>query len=552
MDALKRAEQEKREAAKRLEEARERTQHEPGPDVPPVDPDITAELETTPAPSIPPPPAPPAELSLEPRTSITGPMERPSRNTDPSLQIEPLPSGDTARVEPGLSPPAEAKTRTPLEFIEEIGPEGMASFDQTFHGVALPGAPIGGLFDETLPGSAAEVAEQRSYDQTLPGVPAAQLARDIGTADQPTPAAAQTVFTAGHVRQPDRLYKWGLPAAGLALLLAASVYYYYSTTPVAPNTPSPWVARGIEAIPPPADIDLPTAADAVPGALPGEATPAPVVTESGTIAATEPAPAPEAAPAPEPAPTEVAVAEPASAPPPATESTAAPAPVIAAGTTPAVAAEPAPPTSPSPIRISRSKAASEHDRMVREAYSYYQSGDYESASIHYLAALNERPDTLDALLGMGAIGLKTGDMRRAIEYFTRVLKLEPKNQMATAALIGLQRSADPTASESALKVLLQENPESPFLYFVLGNVYAAQSRWAEAQQAFFDAYRNDSANPDYALNLAATLDRLGQSQPALDYYGVALKLAEGQPSGFDPAKIRARMQTLAASGGQPQ
>jgi Flp pilus assembly protein TadD len=489
------------------------------------------------------------------------------RSTESPLQIEPAPVEPPVAAEPALAasaPPAEAKT--PLEFIEEIGPEGMASFDQTFHGVALSGGAEGavpGLFDETLPGSAAD-AGSRTYDQTLPGVPAAQLARDIGTADQPTPAAAQTVFTAGHARQSNPLYRWGLPAAGVIVLIAVGVFIHNVSTPVTPNTPSPWVARGIEAVPPPADPLLPPA-DASLSQIPpagGEVVtqPAPEETVAGATAGTEPVPTAE------PEATAVTAATPPEQAPVAAPETPAPETPVAAPGTPAPQAQPAPvavaaaepaaaPTPeapPSLIRISRSRSASEHDRMVREAYSYYQAGDYESAAIHYLAVLNERPDTLDALLGMGAIALKQNDLPRAVEYFSQVLKIDPRNQTATAALIGLQRSPDPIASESALKVMLQENPDNPFLFFVLGNIYAAQSRWQEAQQAFFDAYRNDSANPDYALNLAASLDRLGQPQPALDYYNVALKLAENQAVGFDAAAVRARIQALSGAGAQTQ
>jgi TolA-binding protein len=331
----------------------------------------------------------------------------------------------------------------------------------------------------------------------------------------------------------------------VALLLAVAIFIYNAVTPVAPNTPSPWVARGIEAVPPPSDPLVPPVIEPMP------ATAAPAAPEAGPIAGTEPAPAPviesqSKTPGPATAPV-IATAE----PPPA----AAAAPAIAEPqpATKVVESEPeviaeAPAGPLSPIRISRTHATSEHDRMVRTAYAAYQAGDYQSAAVHYLAVLNDRPDTLDALVGMGAVALKSNDLRRAAEYFGRVLKLDPKNQTAAAALIGLQRGSDPTESESALKYMLQESPDSPFLYFILGNVYAAQSRWPEAQQAFFDAYRNDSAKPDYAMNLAASLDRLGQSQPALDYYGVALKLAESQPAGFDTAKVRARVQML--SGGQ--
>jgi TolA-binding protein len=541
MDALKKAEQEKREAARRLEEARERT-HGAAAEAPP-DPDITAEMESIPEPAA---PAPSVELSLEPRASVTGPMELMARaSPEPPSEGESPTSGEPSTVEPELSPPPTA-AESALEFVDEIGPEAMADFDQTFHGVTLAEGAVPGLFDETLPGSAVPQEPQRSYDQTLPGVPAAQLARDIGT-DQPTPAAAQTVFTAGHARVANPLYRWGLPAGGVALLLAVAVFVHNTVTPVAPNTPSPWVARGIEAVPPPADPLLPPAEASLAGPAAEVGGPAP-----------EPVPGPAAEPAdavaiaePEPSmPLEEATPEaaPPAAEPVVTTPPAETAPPVAIAAAAAAAAAPAPEPPPSLVRISRSRAPSEHDRMLREAYSYYSAGDYESATVHYLAVLNERPETLDALLGMGAIALKQGDLRRAADYFARVLKLDPRNQTATAALIGLQRNPDPTASESALKHLLQDNPDNPFLYFILGNVYAAQSRWAEAQQAFFDAYRNDSANPDYALNLAASLDRLGQVQPALDYYGVALKLAETQPAGFNADGVRARMQTLASGG----
>jgi Flp pilus assembly protein TadD len=483
-------------------------------------------------------------------------MAKPAPTDEPPPQTEQSGSeAEPALAAEMLAPAASKEPKTALEFVEEIGPEAMASFDQTFHGVALTDGAVPGMFDETLPGSSVEPPPepQRSYDQTLPGVPAAQLARDIGT-DQPTPAAAQTVFTAGHARRPDRLYKWGLGGLGVLVLIAVFVFVYNVQTPVAPNTPSPWVARGIEAIPPPAEL-LPQAEAALPESPPETAVPVidPAIESSGAIAAagTEPQVTveggPEAAPepaAPEPAATEAAV--PAESAPPVAEPVVAP--VADAG--PAEIRTPEAP--PSLVRIRRTRSASDHDRMLREAYSYYQAADYEAAAIHYLAVLNERPDTLDALLGMGSIALRQNDLQRAVDYFSRALRVDPRNQIAAGALIGLQRNPDPVASESALKFMLQENPDSAFLYFVLGNVYAAQSRWSEAQQAFFDAYRNDSANPDYALNLAASLDRLGQAQPALDYYGVALKLAEGQPAGFDPASVRARVQALSSTGGQVQ
>ncbi|HLB31330.1 MAG TPA: tetratricopeptide repeat protein, partial [Gammaproteobacteria bacterium] len=129
-----------------------------------------------------------------------------------------------------------------------------------------------------------------------------------------------------------------------------------------------------------------------------------------------------------------------------------------------------------------------------------------------------------------------------------LLAADPGDELARAALIGLEREADPVSRESALKVLIQENPDRPYLYFNLGNVYAAQRRWAEAQQAFFDAYRLDPQNPDYANNLAVSLDRIGQYKTAVDYYLTALDLARTSAAKFNEADLLARIQQLENPG----
>ncbi|MEJ2761418.1 MAG: hypothetical protein P8126_07750, partial [Gammaproteobacteria bacterium] len=90
----------------------------------------------------------------------------------------------------------------------------------------------------------------------------------------------------------------------------------------------------------------------------------------------------------------------------------------------------------------------------------------------------------------------------------------------------------------------KDNPDQPFLYFTLGNLYASQSRWPEAQQAFFDAYRQDSSNPDYAFNLAVSLDQLGHPKTALDYYKKARRLAGNGEASFDVSSLSARISTL--------
>ena len=103
---------------------------------------------------------------------------------------------------------------------------------------------------------------------------------------------------------------------------------------------------------------------------------------------------------------------------------------------------------------------------------------------------------------------------------------------------------DLVASESRLKTLIAGQPQSAQLHFSVGNQYAHQSRWTEAQAAYFKAYSIDPANADYAFNLAVSLDQLRQKKPALEYYQRALALVDKRAASFDPAQARTRVQEL--------
>ncbi len=92
--------------------------------------------------------------------------------------------------------------------------------------------------------------------------------------------------------------------------------------------------------------------------------------------------------------------------------------------------------------------------------------------------------------------------------------------------------------------MLARHPNAGAVLFSLGNLYALEQRWADAQQAYFRAYGNAPANPDYAMNLAVSLDRLGQVRLALEYYRRALMLAETAPANFNAAAVRERIGVL--------
>lgn len=196
----------------------------------------------------------------------------------------------------------------------------------------------------------------------------------------------------------------------------------------------------------------------------------------------------------------------------------------------------------SPIRITTSRP--KVHPQIASAYQAFQAGDSSGAQRDYQAVLKSDPKNTDALHGLAALNLQQGRFDAAENYYLRVLEADPRDNAAVAGLIGLKGQVDPIQSESRLKNLLASQPESPFLNFALGNLYAQQGRWADAQQAYFRAYAADSDNPDYQFNLAVSLDQLHQPKLALQYYQGALSAAAQRPAAFDRNQVASRVGEL--------
>ncbi|RME33349.1 MAG: hypothetical protein D6786_07970 [Gammaproteobacteria bacterium] len=405
---------------------------------------------------------------------------------------------------------------------------------------------------------------------------------DSGIGDV-TQGTAQTVFVAGRGRGGSAL-KWAaFLVLVLALTLGSAGFYFYLQTPSSTLFPAPRVATTTAPASPPVAAAFPedTLAEAravVAQASAGSEAPEPETAATAVVEETAPAvPEPaEAAPPAEPpvkaatastaeetVPSGAAVAEAAqvgsgaTAAPPAPAAAepaakAAPHPPAEFSELAKVAAEPAPAADIKPLvlrprmlQITRSRPQPEVDRRLELAYAAWQGGDLRQAARLYRQVLESRPGQRDALLGLAAIALREGDLERAHDYYRQVLSRDPKDPVASAGLFAIEGGVDGgSVTEARLKMLLEETPRAAHLHFSLGTLYARERRWPEAQEAFFNAFSADPTNPDYAYNLAVSLDRLHQYQTALQYYGKALELAASRPAAFDPTAARARIATL--------
>lgn len=227
-----------------------------------------------------------------------------------------------------------------------------------------------------------------------------------------------------------------------------------------------------------------------------------------------------------------------------------PAPVdprVLRGDAPVEAAEAPTAATPAPvIRISRGSRPDRVSAALQDAYAAFRAERWAEAELGYRDVLAREAGNRDALLGLAALAVRAGRPDVARQHYRELLRRDPKDAAAYAGLVELD-AVRGAGSESELKLRLAEQPRSAALHFALANLYASQQRWPLAQQAYFEAQRLAPDDPDYAFNLAVSLEHLGQPQPAQEYYRRALRLGEARAAQFDADAARRRIAALDAA-----
>ncbi len=214
---------------------------------------------------------------------------------------------------------------------------------------------------------------------------------------------------------------------------------------------------------------------------------------------------------------------------------------------PRSAAKPRAPSPPAGMSIELNQASDSITPVLLGAYQAYQRGDYASAAQGYHEVLNKDARNRDAMLGLAAIAQQQEQDEIAQYYYRQVLLLDPRDAFAQGALSAYSTSTG-ADNESQLKQMISEQPRSSALHYALGNVYAGQSRWADAQQAYFNARMLEPSNAQFTYNLAVSLDHLGQRKSAALHYRQALQLDTNNNAGFDHAQAQQRLNELTAPG----
>lgn len=339
--------------------------------------------------------------------------------------------------------------------------------------------------------------------------PAASEAKPGPQAAKPSPEAARRVMAAKPQRKP--LNRTAVLIAGSLLLIGGmAAYLWWQMQP--PSFDSP----------PATDMPAESASAETPTGDAGATAADPAVAPGPTIAAPQGGAADRA---PDPA----AVPRPAAGKP-------APQPAQV-GATGSSARQPA-------LQVSRDVGAPALDEGVDAGYRAFQQGDLAAARLAYGRSLQADPRNRDAILGMAAVTARQGRMDEAERWYRKQLELDPLDPAAQAGLAAVARGLGPREREAELRSQGESAGGNAQALAQLGNLYAAERRWNEAQQQYFRAFSQDPGNPDLAFNLAVSLEHLDQPRLALDYYRRAQQLSTQRRPGFDPAELKARIEAL--------
>jgi len=348
-----------------------------------------------------------------------------------------------------------------------------------------------------------------SLEEVAPATPRSAPTPDAGNTSA-SRAAGQTLFAAKKKKGSPK-FRWNLglvPTTFIICSVIGSGYGYYVWREL--NPPQQVAAR--PATPPPTPITAP-APPLVANLEPAVVAPQPPVVVADTVAKT-----------------------------PTIEKPVTPNYTIAKPRT-RTAAKSATPKVPAGMSIERQQATDTITPVLQDAYQAYQRGDYATASQGYKEVLKQDGRNRDALLGLGVIAQQQSQEQAAQHYYRQVLLLDPRDPIALGAMAGYSTS-NGADTESQLKQMLTEQPRSASLNYALGNVYADQSRWADAQQAYFNARMLEPSNAQFTYNLAVSLDHLGQGKLAAQHYQQALQLDPASNAGFDHAQAQRRLNEL--------
>ncbi|MDQ2833060.1 MAG: tetratricopeptide repeat protein [Acidobacteriota bacterium] len=157
-----------------------------------------------------------------------------------------------------------------------------------------------------------------------------------------------------------------------------------------------------------------------------------------------------------------------------------------------------------------------------------------AASEELLAAIKISPETPDDILLSGELAEASGDAVAAEAAYRRLIRTDPRNQDATAALAHLLMVArKPDQAESLLTAALAKSPDDPTLNAQLAAVYEQTGKTAQAVPLIEKLYVAHAGDATIGRLLAGLYSRSGQYDKAAPLYAALVARSPGAPTLLD-------------------
>ncbi len=182
------------------------------------------------------------------------------------------------------------------------------------------------------------------------------------------------------------------------------------------------------------------------------------------------------------------------------------------------------------------------------AAAYAAAGQPGAGREQLEQALKQKPDDIDTLLNLARIDLADGKTVDALDGFTKVLAIDPKNLVATiGAALAAGAGGDKAGAEKWLLKATADHPDSLPAKMALVRFYLATGSAAKAQ-AIVDAEVKKAPNNAMLANMRGMLLLNAKDGPgAIKSFGDAVRLAPQEPE-YVMNLARARLVTGDAKG----
>ncbi|MEC7240552.1 MAG: tetratricopeptide repeat protein [Myxococcota bacterium] len=153
-----------------------------------------------------------------------------------------------------------------------------------------------------------------------------------------------------------------------------------------------------------------------------------------------------------------------------------------------------------------------------------QQGDLIEAERRFRSALDESPDRVDALYGLGWVYHLTGASNRARDYFMRCLRLDSNDHRGFKGLGSLALSeGNFQMAEKRFQEALERAPGDPAVTNSLALSFMGAARYEEAVVLLEELVQSNPSQGELGLNLAEGHFRMKNYEAAMEVVAASLE-----------------------------